>query len=91
MGSMLGKTMEDNFKKQQDFMLEMNRYLMILTNLMLSLIIIVRITLERQIQMQNQMRERMVAQQIAGAREMFLWLGSFYVLAGTGMIMGFAR
>ena len=25
MGSMLGKTMEDNFKKQQDFMLEMNR------------------------------------------------------------------
>ena len=41
--------------------------------------------------MQNQMRERMVAQQIAGAREMFLWLGSFYVLAGTGMIMGFAR
>jgi len=71
---MLGKTMEDNFKKQQDFMLEMNR-----------------ITLERQIQMQNQMRERMVAQQIAGAREMFLWLGSFYVLAGTGMIMGFAR
>jgi len=74
MGGMLGKTMEDNFKKQQDFMLEMNR-----------------ITLERQIQMQNQMRERMVAQQVAGAREMFLWLGSFYVLAGTGMIMGFAR
>merc|ERR1712117_348093 len=54
--------MEDNFKKQQDFMLEMNR-----------------ITLERQIQMQNQIRER------------FLWLGSFYVLAGTGMIAGFAR
>ena len=26
MGSMLGKTMEDNFKKQQDFMLEMNRW-----------------------------------------------------------------
>ena len=25
MGGMLGKTMEDNFKKQQDFMLEMNR------------------------------------------------------------------
>ena len=25
MGSILGKTMEDNFKKQQDFMLEMNR------------------------------------------------------------------
>ena len=27
MGGMLGKTMEDNFKKQQDFMLEMNRFL----------------------------------------------------------------
>ena len=26
MGSMLGKTMEDNFKKQQDIMLEMNRW-----------------------------------------------------------------
>ena len=50
-----------------------------------------RITLERQIQMQNQMRERMVAQQVAGAREMFLWLGSFYLLAGAGMISGFAR
>ena len=41
--------------------------------------------------MQNQMRERMVAQQVAGAREMFLWLGSFYLLAGTGMIAAFAR
>ena len=50
-----------------------------------------RITLERQIQMQNQMRERMMAQQVAGAREMFLWLASFYVIAGTGMIAGFAR
>ena len=74
MGGFLGKTMEDNFKKQQEFMLEMNR-----------------ITMERQIQMQNQMRERMVASQVAGAREMFLWLGSFYVVAGAGMIVGFAR
>merc|ERR1711974_160822 len=62
--------MGDNFKKQQDFMLEMNR-----------------ITLERQ----KQMRERMVAQQLAGAREMFLWLASFDVIAGIGMISGFAR
>ena len=41
--------------------------------------------------MQNAMRERMVAAQVAGAREMFLWLASFYVIAGTGMIAGFAR
>ena len=39
--------------------------------------------------MQNQMRERMVAQQVAGAREMLL--GSFYLLAGTGMIAAFAK
>ena len=50
-----------------------------------------RITLERQIQMQNAMRERMVAGQVAAAREMFLWLSSFYVIAGAGMIAGFAR
>lgn len=74
MGNIVGGQLEDKFKKQQDFMLEMNR-----------------ITLERQIQMQNAMRERMVASQVAGAREMFLWLGSFYVIAGAGMIAGFAR
>ncbi len=71
MGSILGKTMEANFQKQQDFMQEMNR-----------------ITLERQIQMQNQMRERMQAAQIARAREMFVWLGSFYAIATVGMIAG---
>ena len=47
-----------------------------------------RVMLERQIQMQNQMRERMMAQQIARTREMFTWLASFYVLAGLGMIRG---
>eukprot|EP00092_Neocalanus_flemingeri_P088195 GFUD01111410.1.p1 GENE.GFUD01111410.1~~GFUD01111410.1.p1 ORF type:complete len:154 (+),score=49.66 GFUD01111410.1:220-681(+) len=74
MGNYVGRTMEDNLKKNQEFMLEMNR-----------------ITMERQIQMQDQMRERMVAMQIAKAREMFLWLGSFYVFAGGAMVAGFAR
>merc|ERR1712096_318898 len=64
MGNYVGRAMEDNLKKNQEFMLEMNR-----------------ITMERQIQMQDQMRERMVAQQIAKAREMFLWLGSFSAIA----------
>ncbi len=50
-----------------------------------------RMTLERQIQMQNAMRERMMASQIARAREMFLWLGSFYTLATLGMISAFRR
>merc|ERR1712183_983413 len=72
MGNIVGGQLEDKFKKQQEFMLEMNR-----------------ITLERQIQIA--MRERMVAGQVAGAREMFFWLGGFYVIAGAGMIVGFAR
>jgi len=50
-----------------------------------------RTTLERQIQMQDQMRERMVAMQVAKARDLFYWLGSFYVVAGLAMVTGFAR
>jgi len=50
-----------------------------------------RTTLERQIQMQDQMRERMVALQVAKARDLFYWLGSFYVVAGLAMVSGFAR
>ena len=46
------------------------------------------VMLERQIQMQDQMRERMAAQQLARAREMFVWLSTFYVLASIGMIRG---
>ena len=45
-----------------------------------------RIMLERQIQMQNQMRERQMAAQLARTRELFMWLGSFYAIAGVGMI-----
>jgi len=43
------------------------------------------VTLQRQIQMQNQMRERMVATQIATARERLNWFGSFYILATLAM------
>nr|CAD7260014.1 unnamed protein product [Timema shepardi] len=46
---------------------------------------------ERQIQMQNQMRERMVSMQVARARELLYWFGSFYILAALGMIAGFRR
>ena len=44
--------------------------------------------MERQIQMQNQMRERQAAMQVAKAREMFAWLGSFYVVASVAMVAG---
>ena len=71
MGNFLGKAMDENFKKNQQFMLEMNR-----------------ITVERQIQMQNQMRERMAAAQVAKAREMFVWLGTFYAVATIAMLRG---
>ena len=67
----MSKAMDDNLKKNQQFMLEMNR-----------------ITVERQIQMQNQMRERMAAAQIAKAREMFYWWATFYVAASIAMIRG---
>lgn len=46
---------------------------------------------ERQLQMQNAMRERMVATQLARARELLYWWGSFYGLAVVGMLAGFAR
>lgn len=74
MGNYVGKAMEENLAKQQQFMVEMGR-----------------ITMERQIQMQDQMRERMMATQIARARDLFVWLGSFYGVAGGAMLAGFAR
>ena len=71
MGMFMSKAMDENMKKQQEFMLEMNR-----------------IMIERQIQMQNQMRERQAAIMIAKSREMFYWLSTFYVLASVAMIRG---
>lgn len=71
MGGIIGKAMDENLQKNQQFMLEMNR-----------------VTMERQIQMQNQMRERMAASQIARAREMFVWLGSFYGISTLAMLKG---
>ena len=71
MGMVLGKTMDEQAQKQQDFMQEVQR-----------------VMLERNIQMQNEMRERLMAQQIARSREMFSWLASFYIIATVGMIRG---
>lgn len=47
------------------------------------------IQMARQIQMQNKMRERMMAMQLAGAKEMFNWLASFYGLATVAMFAGY--
>ncbi|KAK7017067.1 hypothetical protein SK128_006332, partial [Halocaridina rubra] len=47
--------------------------------------------LERQIHMQNEMREKMMSMQIARSRELLYWLGAFYAVAGLGMIAGYRR
>ncbi|KAL9950451.1 hypothetical protein ACROYT_G042947 [Oculina patagonica] len=50
-----------------------------------------KIVLGRQLQMQNAMRERMMSMQLAGAREMFYWLASFYGIATVAMFAGFKK
>ncbi|XP_013789797.2 plasminogen receptor (KT)-like, partial [Limulus polyphemus] len=47
--------------------------------------------MERQIHMQNIMREKMMAMQIARARELFYWFGSFYLISCAGMLLGFKK
>ncbi|XP_023687678.1 plasminogen receptor (KT) [Paramormyrops kingsleyae] len=47
-----------------------------------------RLQLERQILMQNQMRERQVAMQIAWSREFLKYYGSFFGLAAFGLSVG---
>ena len=45
--------------------------------------------MERQIQMQNQMRERQMAMMVARSRDLFMWFGSFYTLALLGGVAGY--
>ncbi|XP_007428188.1 plasminogen receptor (KT) [Python bivittatus] len=71
MGFIFSKSVNENLKKQQEFML-MNS----------------RLQLERQLLMQNQMRERQVALQIAWTREFLKYFGSFYGLATVGLAIG---
>ncbi|KAL4236951.1 hypothetical protein ACF0H5_005337 [Mactra antiquata] len=74
MGSVVGKTMEENFKKQQAFMQQSQEEM-----------------LERQIQMQNQMRERQAAMMIARSRDMFQWWSAFYVTVAFFGLVGAAK
>jgi hypothetical protein len=70
----MGKVMDDNMKKNQEFMLSSQAMQM-----------------ERQLTMQMEMRNRMMAQQLAMVREAFNWYGSFYVLATLGLVAGYVR
>ncbi|XP_073398735.1 plasminogen receptor (KT) [Dendrobates tinctorius] len=74
MGSLLSRSMDENMKKQQEFML-MNSQLQ----------------LERQIIMQNQMREKQMAMQIAWTREFLKYYGTFFSLAALGLTAGAIR
>ncbi|XP_072228324.1 plasminogen receptor (KT) [Leuresthes tenuis] len=71
MGFLLSKSMDANFKKQQEFML-----------------LNARLQMERQILMQNQMRERQMAMQIAWSREFLKYYGSFFTVATLGLTAG---
>lgn len=74
MGSMMAKAMDESFKKNKEFMTEMQVS-----------------TVQRQIQMQNQMRERGMAMQLSGSRELFNWLASFYGVAALAGLAGAAK
>ncbi|XP_036885796.1 plasminogen receptor (KT) [Sturnira hondurensis] len=66
MGFIFSKSMNENMKIQQEFML-MNA----------------RLQLERQLIMQNEMRERQMAMQIASSREFLKYFGTFFGIAAT--------
>ena len=44
--------------------------------------------MERQILVQNEMRQRAMATQISFARETFMWYGSFFVTVVTAATLG---
>ncbi|XP_047425327.1 plasminogen receptor (KT) [Mugil cephalus] len=71
MGFLMSKSMDENLKKQQEFMLHNSR-----------------LQMERQILMQNQMRERQMAMQIAWSREFLNYFGSFFAVAAAGLTVG---
>ncbi|XP_004457454.1 plasminogen receptor (KT) [Dasypus novemcinctus] len=71
MGFIFSKSMNENMKNQQEFML-MNS----------------RLQLERQLMMQNEMRERQIAMQIAWSREFLKYFGTFFGMAAISLTAG---
>lgn len=74
MGALFGKAMDENFKKNQEFMLASQRA-----------------QLERQMAMQDFMREQQMAIQLARGRDLFHWWAAFYSVAVLGSIAGFRK
>nr|XP_044990511.1 prorelaxin H2 isoform X1 [Jaculus jaculus]XP_044990520.1 prorelaxin H2 isoform X1 [Jaculus jaculus]XP_044990528.1 prorelaxin H2 isoform X1 [Jaculus jaculus] len=71
MGFVFSKSMNENMKIQQEFML-MNA----------------RLQLERQLVMQNDMRERQMAMQIAWSREVLKYFGTFFSITTVFLTAG---
>ncbi|XP_058513306.1 plasminogen receptor (KT) isoform X1 [Ochotona princeps] len=71
MGFVFSKSMNENMKNQQEFML-MNS----------------RLQLERQLMLQNEMRERQMAMQIAWSREFLKYYGTFFGLTTISLTAG---
>ncbi|XP_070287706.1 plasminogen receptor (KT) isoform X3 [Myotis yumanensis] len=71
MGFICSKSMNENMKNQQEFML-MNA----------------RLQLERQLMMQNEMRERQMAMQVAWSREFLKYFGTFFGIAAISLTAG---
>ncbi|KAM9206243.1 plasminogen receptor (KT) [Dugong dugon] len=71
MGFIFSKSMSENMKNQQEFML-MNA----------------RLQLERQLIMQNEIRERQMAMQVAWSREFFKYFGAFFGIAAISLTAG---
>ncbi|XP_006881374.1 PREDICTED: plasminogen receptor (KT) [Elephantulus edwardii] len=71
MGFIFSKSMNENMKNQQEFML-----------------VNARLQLERQLIMQNEMRERQMAMQVAWSREFIKYFGTFFSIAAISLTAG---
>eukprot|EP00112_Aurelia_sp_Birch-Aquarium-sp1_P009854 Seg2136.4 transcript_id=Seg2136.4/GoldUCD/mRNA.D3Y31 product="Plasminogen receptor" protein_id=Seg2136.4/GoldUCD/D3Y31 len=78
MGSIMGKAM----KETMDENMKKTQEFMLASQ---------KMQMDRQMNMQRLMIEKQMASQIARAREMFDWVGSFYALASIGMFIGFSK
>jgi hypothetical protein len=74
MGAIIGKSMDENLRKNQEFMVATQRA-----------------QLERQMHMQNAMREQQMAIQLARGRDMFHYWIAFYTVAGTAAVAAFKK
>ncbi|KAI8773234.1 plasminogen receptor (KT) [Biomphalaria glabrata] len=74
MGNIVGKAMDENLKKNQEFMLKTQQ-----------------LQLERQLAMQNEIRERQMAAMIAKSRDVFWFYTTFETLFSTGLTLGALR